>query len=343
MCGLCTFAVAFVISRALFCIMKRCSHGRSKYRCKLCGTGYCTHGRQKAQCRECKRGYCLHGARKDRCPQCGTARCAHGYLRSRCVECQPLKKLMKLRSQCSACGVTQVCRLRMHARGGSGLCAECDGSSSSSSLAKEKRLTQELLKHGVPPPSAVDNVVVGGKTCEVGRRRPDLAWVTNGYIINLEIDEDSHTARHPSCEVRKAQDTRYGAEGGSKPLLLIRYNPDQYDGYNPQEPSAAESNRTAYLATLLKWVLYNVRREALDLHRPNVVYVYYHTRAAKHLTAVSKAGFPLIELPLHHHVRAVRYDPSCPIALKNLSILFAKSKAVVSAAEPAAKQRRALL
>ena len=50
--------------------------------------------------------------------------------------------------------------------------------------------------------------------CNVGHRRPDLAWVTASVVISVEVDEDSHSSRDPSCELKKAQDTRYGAEGG---------------------------------------------------------------------------------------------------------------------------------
>ena len=48
----------------------KCKHGRSKYRCRDCGTGYCQHGRQKHQCKECGTGHCKHGRQKNKCKKC---------------------------------------------------------------------------------------------------------------------------------------------------------------------------------------------------------------------------------------------------------------------------------
>ena len=302
----------------------RCAHGRSKYRCKLCGTGYCAHGNQKGQCRTCGRGYCAHGARRDRCATCGTARCRHGHLRSRCAECQPLAKLVALSTQCRVCGVTQVCRARMLIRGGTGMCAGCEALANNNNsvgggrVGKERRLHERLCELGVPRASSADNKVVGGQACGVGRRRPDLAWVTPTYVLNLEIDEDSHMARLPSCELSKAQDTRFGAEHGSKPLLLFRYNPDQYELDD-------DDDRVAYLAAVVRWALQNVRAHDLDPLRPNIVYLFYHDRASKHVDAAHEAGFRCIELPHYGRRGRPRWcGASEPLGLKNLSLWFGR-------------------
>jgi hypothetical protein len=65
----------------------RCAHGRQKYRCIDCGTGYCAHGRQKHHCRDCGAGYCAHGNYKYCCRDCGTGLCAHGRRKYRCRDC----------------------------------------------------------------------------------------------------------------------------------------------------------------------------------------------------------------------------------------------------------------
>jgi hypothetical protein len=220
---------------------------------------------------------------------CGTGRCEHGRLRSRCTVCISGDKLRTLATQCGVCGVTQVCRKRSKARGGSGLCSQCD--SVKSMRRSESQLIERLHEMGVPTPSAVDNITVGGPSCAVARRRPDIAWVLPTHVVNLELDEDSHSNRMPSCEVGKAQDTRFGAEGGAKPLVMIRYNPDQYtDG------TTENLHRLQYLARVIKFC---VGMESGQLHplHPNIIFLHYHSRAKKHIDAIRAAGFPFVVLP----------------------------------------------
>ncbi len=69
-------------------VVNKCQHGRPKYRCKDCGTGYCDHGRQKAQCKECGIGYCEHDRPKSRCRDCGKGYCQHGRLKNQCRDCE---------------------------------------------------------------------------------------------------------------------------------------------------------------------------------------------------------------------------------------------------------------
>lgn len=272
---------------------RSCPHGRAKWRCKDCGSGYCQHKKQKGQCRACGTGYCRHNSRKDRCPKCGTARCEHGKLRNRCTDCLPLQKLQQLSTQCTSCGVTQVCRLRSVARGGNGLCSQCDTVKPRTNT--ERALTAELIRLGIPTPSAVDNTMTGGPSCRVGRRRPDIVWVGTTHVVNLEIDEDSHAARASSCEVSKAQETRFGAEDGAKPLILIRYNPDQYDGGEQYDDRAA---RLRYLAEVVRFCIGHVDATGLSEMRPNLVFLFYHSRSKKHIVAAQDAHFPTVVLPV---------------------------------------------
>jgi hypothetical protein len=217
----------------------------------------------------------------------------------------PLTKLQALSTQCRSCGVTQVCRLRSTARGGTGLCAQCDDVSRSSKT--EQALLLQLLAEGIPPPSAVDSVMVGGPSCSVGRRRPDIAWVSQTHVVNLELDEDSHAGRIPACEVSKAQETRFGAEHGTKPLVLIRYNPDQYDGEGYQSTAA----RVKYLAKVVRFCLQQTDISELSNLQPNVVFLFYHSRSNKHVLAAQQAAFPTLVLP----------PPATPVGLKGYSAL----------------------
>lgn len=214
------------------------------------------------------------------------------------------------------------------------MCAGCEALANGGLVVrgqgKERRLHDRLCEMGVPRASSVDDKIVGGQACGVSRRRPDLAWVTPTYVLNLEIDEDSHMARMPSCELSKAQDTRFGAELGSKPLLLFRYNPDQYELDNDE----GVGDRVAYLAAVVRWALANVRAHDLDPLRPNIVYLFYHERAFKHVDAAHEAGFRCIELPHYGRRGRPRWcGASEPLGLKNLSLWFGRP-AVTAEPEP---------
>jgi len=39
----------------------------------------------------------------------------------------------------------------------------------------------------------------------------------------------SHEDRPVKCELAKLDDTRWESEFGDKPLVIIRFNPDEYD------------------------------------------------------------------------------------------------------------------
>lgn len=96
------------------------------------------------------------------------------------------------------------------------------------------------------------------------------------------------------------------------------------------------NRRVTYLAAVLTWALRNVRGRDLDPLRPNIVYVYYHRRACKHINAAHEAGFPLIELPHYGRDGRLRWrGASDPLGLKNLSVWFGEQ------APPAPAQRRA--
>ena len=81
------------------------------------------------------------------------------------------------------------------------------------------------------PPSACDDVLVGGKACATKgecpkKARPDLAWVGRDRMLVLEIDEFVHEAYDPSCEVSRADVVGFGGDFNShKTCILIRFNP----------------------------------------------------------------------------------------------------------------------
>lgn len=91
--------------RAMRTLTMRCVHNVLRYDCSLCNRAYggkparnasmvgnkarCVHGRSKYRCRACGTGYCEHSFDKYRCPHCGTGHCSHGINKLQCARCKP--------------------------------------------------------------------------------------------------------------------------------------------------------------------------------------------------------------------------------------------------------------
>ena len=92
---------------------KKCIHGKSKYRCKECGTGICIHGKSKYCCKECGgSGICVHGKVKYVCKECkGSSICAHGRVKYVCKECggSGICAHGRVKYVCKECGGSGIC------------------------------------------------------------------------------------------------------------------------------------------------------------------------------------------------------------------------------------------
>ena len=64
------------------------------------------------------------------------------------------------------------------------------------------------------------------------KRRPDLLVDLGYQIIIIEIDENKHTSYDSSCENKRIMEL--SKDVGHRPIVLIRFNPDNYklDGKN---------------------------------------------------------------------------------------------------------------
>ena len=59
--------------------------------------------------------------------------------------------------------------------------------------------------------------------CAPNNRRPDFTYILADRIIILEVDEDAHRYYARGCET--ARITELMEQAGTKPLLLLRFNP----------------------------------------------------------------------------------------------------------------------
>ena len=68
-----------------------------------------------------------------------------------------------------------------------------------------------------------DKIVNGG----CSKRRPDLLLDLGYQIIIVEIDENQHTEYDCSCENKRIMEL--SQDLGHRPIVFIRFNPDDYD------------------------------------------------------------------------------------------------------------------
>ena len=82
----------------------------------------------------------------------------------------------------------------------------------------------EFVKTTFPDLSWIsDKRITGG----CSKRRPDLFLDLGYQIIIIEVDENQHTVYDCSCENKRIMEL--SQDVGHKPIIFIRFNPDDYD------------------------------------------------------------------------------------------------------------------
>ena len=85
----------------------------------------------------------------------------------------------------------------------------------------KERVVVDFIRKAFPTLNCVlDQTIKGG----CSRRRPDIYVNMGTYNLVIEVDENQHTDY--SCEERRMMEIF--RDGGSIPLVLIRFNPDEY-------------------------------------------------------------------------------------------------------------------
>ena len=217
----------------------KCIHYRRKSHCKECkGSGICIHDRRKEQCKECNGSQiCIHGKRKSRCKECnGSQICIHDIIKSRCKECKgaSICEHNKIKNVCSSCSTNRK-----------NFCKICDSvylkkSTPYSPLCyrcyifthpDEKIPRRYKLKHyihdkirEVYKDFEYDKSIGGG----CSNKRPDFLFDRLTHSVIVEIDEEQHNGY--SCENKRTMEIF--KDLGSRPLILIRFNPDSYKSLN---------------------------------------------------------------------------------------------------------------
>jgi hypothetical protein len=183
-----------------------CVHKKIKNRCTECdGRQICEHKINKHFCKECKgSGICIHDKRKYTCiicsPDCGCIDCKSVFVDKR-SNCYPL---------CQAC-----------------FCNKYPGHEKSTLYKIKERYLRDELRIRFPLNDInmiFDKAVVGG----CSKKRPDVLIDLLLYSIIIECDEGQH--KNYECENKRIM--QLFEDLGNRPLIIIRFNPDNYTENN---------------------------------------------------------------------------------------------------------------
>jgi len=192
-----------------------CEHNRIRKQCKQCGgSQICEHNRRRSDCKECGGSQiCEHNRIRKQCKQCGGAGiCEHGRERSKCIDCKPeiacilCKSILpsKYKPYCFRC----FCYLNPQ-----------------SEVATKYKLKEtyivDRIRNTFPDLKFVYNKTIDGGC---SRRMPDIYLDCGTHNLVVEIDENQHS--NYSCENKRIMELFQ--DGGSIPLVVIRFNPDTY-------------------------------------------------------------------------------------------------------------------
>lgn len=226
-------------------------HGIKKIYCKECdGRGLCKpHGKPKPACRDCGGStYCSHGKIKSYCRDCnGSSFCSHELRQEQCHRC--FTHPHHFCRECKKIYVHKTGRYYPH-------CAGCFHKVNPDVVIPTKRLLRQSyindeLEEFLPPDCEVryDKTVPGG-----GGARPDWLILRGAYNIIIECDEHAHRKGVYIDEAARLMGIY--EDLGSKPLVVIRFNPDQFQG----QSCFTFDNRNNISANPVVWA---ERRDAL--------------------------------------------------------------------------------
>ena len=212
-----------------------------------------------------------------------TKLCEHGNRIGQCPECPLGDRLYK--TMCTSC---RVVGLDMKRRA-LGLCQGCSKEMNKLPPSTEKIFGDMIIEAMGHPPNLINRTLATGEACKtekLDKRRPDLLWVNyeTGAAVAIEIDEDSHSDRETSCELRKVSEQTLaiqkleGLEQCS--VLTIRINPDAYDGRH-----VTRLERARVAAEFAKKAL-SSKTERTGYHE--VRFMYYHSKARRHISKYKK-------------------------------------------------------
>ena len=203
-----------------------CEHNILKRSCPECNPKLlCEHDTRKKDCRECSpQNFCEHDTQKGNCPECNPKiLCKHGSRKSNCPKCNP-------KVSCIHCKHIIVTKKRYIE------CLDkkvrcCIGCFyhyyPNDEIPRRYKLKQHYFNEKLIEEFGADFFQYDKRIkCGCSGRMPDWFIDCFKYSIIIELDEDQH--KYESCDDKRMMELF--KDLGNRPLVLIRINPDKYEG-----------------------------------------------------------------------------------------------------------------
>jgi hypothetical protein len=196
---------------------------------------------------------CMHNKRPEVCRICnGSQICEHN----------------KCKNNCKICGGSSLCKSSWCETAKNskyeGYCLRCfvhlfpDKPNTRNFKTKEKATADYILEKHPEFTWIIDKQIQDG----CSRKRPDLLLDLGYQLIIVEIDENQHDSYDCSCENKRLM--LLSQDIGHRPIVFIRFNPDNYLNNNKKVTSCWSINNLG-VSTIKKTKLkeWNERLEAL--------------------------------------------------------------------------------
>jgi hypothetical protein len=211
-----------------------CEHDKQRHLCRKCGgASICEHDKQRHNCKQCRgASICEH----NKCRQCGGASiCEHDIRRHSCKQCKGslICEHNKHEKSCRECfthpqNFCQICtNIYVNKKSRTyPLCLRCHCLTHPNEKIptrfkmKEHHILDHLCSYCPDYEIIHDQVIEGG----CSKRRPDLFLECGTHSLVVEIDEDQHSDY--KCENKRMM--QIFIDLGSRPLVVLRFNPDKY-------------------------------------------------------------------------------------------------------------------
>jgi Holliday junction resolvase len=124
---------------------------------------------------------------------------------------------------------------------------------------KEQHLVDSIKQNFLNEKMIIDKIVDGG----CSRRRPDIVIDKYTHVIIIECDENQHNQKfYTECDNKRLMELFQ--DFGSRPLVMIKFNPDKYVDKFLVKHSSCFSNHTKFDVPLIKRDEFNKRIEKLS-------------------------------------------------------------------------------
>ena len=215
-----------------------CEHKNLRTQCKECkGTSICEHDILKSRCKVCLGGHiCIHKKERNLCIVCGgNSICIHNIKKTICLDCKggSICEHNKKRNLCLICNIKNTCKEcnNVFVKNKTiyyPFCQACfcnkypDHEKSTLYKIKERYLRDELRMRF---PNNDINMLFDKKIQDgCSLRKPDVLIDCLTHCIIIECDENQHSSY--KCEERRINELYLDL--GDRPLIMIRFNPDNY-------------------------------------------------------------------------------------------------------------------